>query len=184
MQQLQQEQILQHITTIQSSIITACDKSGRDWRDITLIAVSKTQPIELIQAAYDAGLTNFGENYVQEALPKVTELKKLNISWHFIGHLQTNKVSKIIPYFHSIHTVDSLHLAQEINKQAEKHGVRPTVLLQVNISGETTKNGIAPQEIISLAKEISQLPNITVNGLMTISPQVEDSEEVRPIYKE
>lgn len=150
--------------------------------NVTLIAVSKTQPIEKIKQAYDCGLRNFGENYVQEALPKVQTLPS-DITWHFIGHLQTNKVNKIVPYFHIIHTVDSLHLAEEINKQAARFHVKPTILLQVNISGETTKNGINPQEVVALAQKIVQLPHVVLNGLMTIAPEVADPEEIRLVFR-
>jgi PLP dependent protein len=150
---------------------------------VTLIAVTKTQPPEVVREAYSAGLSVFGENRVQEAVEKAALLKDLPLEWHLIGHLQTNKVKQAIALFTLIHSVDSPRLAVEIDRCAKIAGKVQDVLLQVNIAGEDTKSGVAPEEADELAAVIGSLPNLRLCGLMTIAPQVDDPERVRPVFR-
>lgn len=146
---------------------------------VTLIAVSKTHSASEINEAIDCGVTDIGENKVQEILSKYDDVKA--VRWHFIGHLQTNKVKQIIDKIYMIHSVDSLHLAEEISKRASKE---INVLIQVNAAGETQKFGVAPSEVEDLAKSISTLPNIKLRGLMHIAPKAYNPEDVRIYFKQ
>jgi len=156
-------------------------KSGRVAEDVTLIAVSKTKPVELLQEVYDCGCRDFGENKVQEIMDKYDVLPK-DIRWHMIGQLQTNKVKYIVDKAYMIHSVDSLKLAKEISKEALKKNVTVKVLLEVNVAEEETKFGITSDETISFYKEVAALPGIEVCGLMTIAPYVDNPEENRPHF--
>lgn len=147
----------------------------------TLIAVSKTKPVEMLREVYDAGCRDFGENKVQEILDKYEQLPN-DIRWHMIGHLQTNKVKYIIDKVYMIHSVDSVKLAREISKEAVKKGVCVKILLEVNVAGEETKFGFTPEEVKSMVKEILLLPGIEVCGLMTIAPYVENTEDNRQYF--
>ncbi len=156
-------------------------KCGRNPDDIIILAVSKTHPVEKIMEAMDCGIGNFGENYAQEFRDKYTHLNNKGIkqpNWHFIGHLQTNKVKYIIPECTYIHTVDSVRLAEEIGKQAQKHSVEIRMLLQVNTSGELSKSGIEPQNVHELAQNISSIKGIILDGLMCI-PAPEEENLIR-----
>ena len=173
--------IRENLEKVQNNILTACTKANRSANDVTLIAVSKTKPVELLQEAYDAGVRDFGENKVQEIMDKYDKLPS-DIRWHMIGHLQTNKVKDIIDKVVLIHSVDSLRLAEEISKQAQKHNLTMPILIELNIGAEDTKFGTSLEEAIALVKEISLLPNIQIKGLMTVAPFVDDAEENRHYF--
>ena len=170
------EQVLNYINT-------ACEKAGRDRKEVTLIAVSKTKPVEMLQEIYDCNIRDFGENKVQEMCDKM-EVLPSDIHWHMIGHLQTNKVKYIVGKTALIHSVDSLKLANEIQKQAAKKDVIADILVEVNIAEEESKFGIHKEETMELVREIAQLPNIRIKGLMTIAPFVENAEDNRLYFRE
>ena len=167
---------------VQENIQRACEKVNRSVDEVTLISVSKTKPLSMLQEAYECGAREFGENKVQEMTEKEGQLPK-DIHWHMIGHLQTNKVKYIAPYVHLIHSVDSLKLAQEINRQGEKCNRSIPILIEVNIAEEESKFGIKKDETISLVREISKLPHVAIKGLMTIAPFVDDPEENRVYFR-
>lgn len=173
-----------NISHVRSIIAEAALRVGRAPEEITLVAVSKTMPVELVQMAYNLGVTDFGENRVQEALPKIAAFHPQDLRWHMIGHLQSNKASKVVSSFYCVHSVDSLHLAQTLNRYALEQGRQLPVLLQVNISGEFSKEGMSPAEALELTRQFAALPYIQVEGLMTIAPLVEDPEQVRPVFRE
>ena len=155
-------------------------------RNIKVVAVSKTHPVEAIKYAIEAGIRDFGENYAQELKTKYELLKQISDvqpNWHFIGHLQTNKVKYIIPFVKLIHSVDSVHLANEINRQAEKHNRVVDVLVQVNTSGEESKFGCEPEEALPLIEQIGQLPKLRVIGLMTIGSFSTDENTIRKEFR-
>ena len=171
-----------NLQSVEENIKKACEKAGRKREDVTLIAVSKTKPVEMLQEIYDQNIRNFGENKVQEMCDKMEVLPK-DIKWHMIGHLQTNKIKYIIGKTELIHSVDSLHLAQEISKQAVKHDVQTDILIEINIANEQTKFGIDAGDTIQLVREIAALPNIHIKGLMTIAPFVENPEDNRLYFR-
>ena len=173
--------IRENLEKVQNNISIACTKANRSANDVTLIAVSKTKPVELLQEAYDAGVRDFGENKVQEIMDKYDKLPS-DIRWHMIGHLQRNKVKYIIDKVVLIHSVDSLRLSEEISKQAQKHNLTMPILIELNIGAEDTKFGSSLEEAIALVKEISLLPNIQIKGLMTVAPFVDDAEENRHYF--
>lgn len=173
--------VRENLIKVQQKIDEACERSGRDPKEVTLIAVSKTKPIEMIEEAIDAGKTQFGENKAQEMKEKYEALPK-NLEWHFIGHLQTNKVKYVVGRAGLIHSVDSLHLAEAIEKECEKKDVHANILVEVNVAGEDSKFGIKPEETESLIRQIAKLPRVHVRGLMTIAPFVAKPEENRPIF--
>ena len=166
---------------VMNNIERACKKAGRTPEDVTLIAVSKTKPVTMLQEIYDHGCRDFGENKVQELLDKYEVLPK-DIKWHMIGHLQRNKVKYIVDKVSLIHSVDSLRLAEEISKEALKKNVEVNILVEVNVANEETKFGTTSQEAIELVDAISKLPGIHIKGLMTIAPYVEDSEQNRQYF--
>ncbi len=167
---------------VEENIRRACERSGRDRREVTLIAVSKTKPAEMLREIYDLGQVDFGENKVQEIREKYDLLPR-DIHWHMIGHLQSNKVKYIADKVCMIHSVDSARLAGTISKEAQKHGVVIPVLIEVNVAGEESKFGVSVEETIPLIREIAGYPGIHVEGLMTIAPFVEDPEENRPVFR-
>lgn len=173
----------ENLQQVEANICKACENAGRKRSDVTLIAVSKTKPIEMLQTVYDLGPRDFGENKVQEMCGKMEVLPK-DIRWHMIGHLQTNKVKYIIGKTELIHSVDSLHLAKEIEKQAAKNNVIVPILIEVNIAEEESKFGIHKEETIALVREVAQMEHIHIRGLMTIAPYVENPEDNRPYFKE
>lgn len=175
--------IKKNIEEIKSRVEEAALKSGRNLGDITIIAVTKTIDTDRISKAVEEGLINLGENKVQEICEKYDNIKR-GCVWHLIGHLQTNKVKYIIDKVKMIHSVDSIELAQEIQKRAEKEGRVLEALVQVNVAGETTKFGISPNDASDFIKQLSLLKNLKVKGLMTIAPYVENPEEVRGVFKE
>lgn len=171
----------ENLKTVEKKIAEACKKSGRDRSEVTLIAVSKTKPVSLIMEAYDAGIREFGENKVQELVSKYEEMPK-DIHWHMIGHLQTNKVKYIIDKAYLIHGVDSLHLAEEISRQAVKCGITANILIEINIGDEESKFGCRTDEAESLVESIEKLPGICIKGLMTVAPYVENAENNRGCF--
>ena len=177
-------QIQSNIKKINDDICAAAQRSGRDASKVTLIAVSKRKPHEMIQQAIDAGHRDFGENYIQEAMEKIDLLGRESAIWHFIGHLQSNKAKFAVKYFDLIHTVDTVKLAKEINRQAQKIGKTQKILLQVNIARETTKSGAEENEIMDIAKQVCQFDNLHVSGLMCMPPFFDDPEDARIYFKE
>lgn len=172
----------EQLSNVEHEIQKACDNSKRNRKDVTLIAVSKTKPVETLKEAYDLGVRAFGENKVQELVDKYEVLPK-DIHWHMIGHLQRNKVKYIIDKVECIHSVESIRLAETIEKEAAKHNRIIDVLVEVNVAGEDSKFGLAPEEVPAFVEEIAKFPHIRVKGLMTIAPFVENPEENRPIFK-
>ncbi len=174
--------IQKQLEEVRKNIVASAHHANRDPKEITLIAVSKTYPVEAIQEAMAAGCVDFGENHVQELCAKIEEMPE-GINWHLIGHLQTNKVKYIIGKTALIHSLDRMSLAEEIEKQSLKHGVITKVLLEVNVANEASKYGFKVEEVMDAVKEISQMKHIKVEGLMTVAPFVEDPEENRPIFR-
>ena len=174
--------IEQNIQNVERCIAGACERAGRSPDEVTLIAVTKTIGIPAIEAAFNAGIRNFGENRVQEAQPKIEQLASLRPSliWHMVGHLQTNKAKTAMDIFDIIHSVDSLRLAETLSQRSQS---KLPVLIEVNVSGEATKSGFLLPEADEAVKRIGRLPNIEVEGLMTIAPWGSDAEEVRPIFR-
>ncbi|MBD5542987.1 MAG: YggS family pyridoxal phosphate-dependent enzyme [Lachnospiraceae bacterium] len=160
------------------NIQAACKRTKRKPEEVTLIAVSKTKPIPMLLEIYNHGCRHFGENKVQELVDKYEALPK-DIKWHMIGHLQRNKVKYIVDKVYLIHSVDSFRLAEEISREAIKKQVQVNILIEVNVAGEESKFGCAPEEACELTMEIAKLPNISVKGYMTIAPYVENPEENR-----
>ena len=167
---------------VEENIRRACGRAGRDPGDVTLIAVSKTKPVELLREAYDLGTRVFGENKVQEIVEKYEALPK-DIHWHMIGHLQRNKVKYIIDKVDLIHSVDSVRLAETIEKEAAKHDLTANILLEVNVAEEESKFGLKVDEVEQVVDEIAKFSHIKVCGLMTIAPFVENPEENRPYFR-
>ena len=174
--------IKDNLAAINSRIETACEKAGRAREEVILVNVSKTKPIDLLQEGYEAGMRIFGENKVQEIRDKYVAFTPEGIQWHMIGHLQRNKVKYIVDKVTLIHSVDSLRLAEAIDKEAAKKGVRPSVLIQVNMAMEDSKFGLMKEEVIELVKQVSCLEHLQIEGLMTIAPFVDDAEENRPVF--
>lgn len=171
-----------NLKIVESNIQAACMRSGRKRDEVTLIAVSKTQPLDLINEVYSNGIRNFGENKVIELVNKADILPK-DIKWHLIGHLQRNKVKNIIKRVELIHSVDSYRLAEQINTESEKADCNTDILIQVNVSGENTKFGISPDETEALARKIAELKRIHIKGLMTIAPFTLEPEENRIYFR-
>jgi len=175
-----------NIAHVRANIAQAAERVGRRPNTVTLVAVSKTKPVELIKLAYELGLRDFGENRVQDALPKIAEFRHAGlhpVAWHMIGHLQRNKANKVIGSFDSIQSVDTLQLAQALNHHAAELEQRIAILLQVNIAGEASKEGVTPEEALALAPQLVALPQLDVQGVMTVAPQVQDPETVRPVFR-
>ncbi len=175
--------VTENLKKVHENIVNACEKAGRDPKEVTLISVSKTKPLPMLEEAYAAGSRDFGENKVQEITEKYPCLPE-DIRWHMIGHLQRNKVKYIIDKVFLIHSVDSLRLAQEISNQAGKKQVIADILIEVNIAGEESKFGISREETLRLVEEISKLPHIHIKGLMTIAPFVTNPEDNREYFRE
>jgi len=174
--------IRENIAAVESEIAYACERAGRDRSGVTLIAVSKTKPPEMLREAYDAGIRDFGENKVQELMDKMPVMPE-DIRWHMIGHLQRNKVKYVVGRVWMIHSVDSLRLAEEISREAVKQQVTVRILLEVNVAGEESKYGVTLKEAVSLVEAVAKLPGIHIEGLMTIAPNVEKAEENRIYFK-
>lgn len=181
-------QIAENIKAVEAKIAAAAEKSGRKREEILLLAVSKTKPVELIGEAVAAGLLALGENKVQEIMEKYEPMQQYapageRIHWHLIGHLQTNKVKYIIDKVDMIHSVESLKLAEEIEKRAAQHGLIMDILIEVNMAEEESKFGVKPEDTEELLREIAKMPHIRVRGLMTVAPFVEDAEENREVFR-
>ncbi len=180
--------IAERVAAIQHNITEAAHRAGRQPTDITLVAVTKTHPVAAIQAAYDLGLRDFGENRVEEMREKQVVLQLLDARWHMIGNIQSRKVKELVEHSHLIHSVDRLSLAQEINKRAVAQGVQVDVLLQVNTSGEASKGGWRGTEAAELsllleqAASVVELPALRVRGVMTIGRFEENPEKTRPTF--
>lgn len=166
---------------VKEKVSQACEKGRRKVSEVTLIAVSKTKPVESLWEAYEAGARDFGENKVQELVDKIPQLPD-DIRWHMIGHLQRNKVKYIVDKVYMIHSVDSLRLAEEISQEAVKKHVTVRILMEVNVAQEESKFGVSVQDAPNLALKISKLPGVALEGLMTIAPYVEDPEENREVF--
>ena len=171
-----------NLETIRQCIKTACDRCDREPNSLTLLAVTKTQPPESVSAAASLGLLVFGENKVQEAKAKIP-LCPVKLRWHFIGHLQSNKCRDAVQLFSMIQSVDSLSLAQEINKRADEAAKTMPVLLEINLAGEASKFGYQPQALLAELNQINALPRIEVHGLMTVPPWSPDAENSRPHFR-
>lgn len=173
----------ENLADVEAKIVKACENSGRQRDDVTLIAVSKTKPVETLKDAYDLGVRVFGENKVQELTDKYEALPK-DIQWHMIGHLQRNKVKYIVDKVAMIHSVDSLRLAETIEKEAAKKAVIVPILIEVNVAQEESKFGLKPEEVLPFIEQIADFSHIQINGLMTIAPYVDNAEENREIFRE
>ena len=176
------QDIKDNISAISRDIREICIKRGIDPDSITIVAVTKTVDTDRMNYAIECGIRNIGENRVQEIMAKYENVKG-NVNWHLIGHLQTNKVKYIIDKVALIHSVDSLRLAEEISKRAERAGMVKDVLVQVNVAQEETKFGIEYESIDSFVEQLSSFPGIRVKGLMTIAPYYEDAERTRPVFR-
>lgn len=167
---------------IKKRVEAACQRAGRNPEEVTLIAVSKTKPVEMLREAYEAGARDFGENKVQEILAKEPKLPE-DIRWHMIGHLQTNKVRQIVGKTCLIHSVDSVRLAEEIHKESVKKGLVTQILLEVNVAEEESKFGFHVEEVEDALKQIQEHSGVCVRGLMTIAPFVDNPEDNRPVFQ-
>lgn len=174
--------VKENLAIVEDRVKAACDRAGRSYGSVTLIAVSKTKPVRLVEQAYEYGIRQFGENKAQEMKEKYEILPK-NIEWHFIGHLQTNKIKYVLGRATLIHSVDSLHLAEAIEAECVKKGLEADVLVEVNVAQEETKSGIKTEEAEELIKDIARLPHVHVKGLMTIAPFVENAGNNRMIFR-
>ncbi|MEO0020438.1 MAG: YggS family pyridoxal phosphate-dependent enzyme [candidate division WOR-3 bacterium] len=176
--------IAENLRLVKERIKTACEKVNRNPDEIKLVAVSKNKPVEMIVAAIQAGITCFGENRVQEAQAKIPQINA-SVEWHLVGNLQTNKVKKALELFHIIESVDSLHLALEIQRRCEQQNKNIPILIEVNTSGEPTKHGVQPEGLFDLIEEVLKLPRLQLQGLMTIGPglAVEEPEASRACFQ-
>lgn len=176
--------VTDNLNAVRERIAKACATSGRDIKDVRLIAVSKTKPEEMIREAYAAGQREFGENKVQEMCAKAEAMADLDITWHLIGHLQKNKVRKAVAVAAMIHSVDSLELAAEIQKEAARIGKVQDILLEVNVAAEESKFGLTPDEVPEIAKQLEAFPNVRLRGLMTVAPYTENPSENRVYFRQ
>ncbi len=174
--------IKENILKVEKCIQEACDRSGRKREEVTLIAVSKTKPVEAIYKVMQTGIVDYGENKVQELTDKIETISE-PLNWHMIGHLQRNKVKYIVDKVKLIHSVDSLRLAEQISIEAVKKNVEVDILIEVNIAEETSKFGLNTQEVIELVKAVSTLPNVHIKGLMTVAPFTENPEDNRLYFR-
>ena len=175
--------IKENLDVVEENIAIACKRANRPRNEVTIIAVSKTKPVSMLEEVYSYNQRDFGENKVQELYDKY-EVLPSDIRWHMIGHLQTNKVKYLIGKTCLIHSVDSLKLALEIEKQAAKQNCIMDILIEVNIANEETKFGLAKENVLALVREISKLPHIRIQGLMTIAPYVENPEDNRLYFRQ
>lgn len=174
--------LAENLDAIRTRIAAACARTGRSAAEVTLLAVSKTHPPEVVQEAARLGIQYFGENKVQEAKAKIPHCPGA-LRWHFIGHLQSNKARDAVALFEMVQSVDSLALAQELNKRCETAGKRLPVLLEVNLAGEASKFGYAPERLLAELAEINALPRLEIHGLMTVPPWKPAAEQVRPFFR-
>lgn len=175
------EYIEKNLAEVEQKIKETAQNCGRESQSVRLIAVTKTYGVDVINRAIDAGVTDIGENRVQEIMEKYNDVKP--VTWHLIGHLQKNKVKYIIDKVELIHSVDSFELAKEIDKQAKKHSKVQRILLEVNVSGEESKFGMKPEECVESCRRIAELDNVKIEGLMTIAPFVDEKEVLADVFK-
>lgn len=173
--------IYENILSVKNRIESSAKRSGRNPEEITLVAVTKNQPVSAVKEVIEAGISDIGENRAQEILLKYEAITS-KVNWHFIGHLQRNKVRYIIPFAYLIQSVDSIALAEEINKRASMLGKVQDILLEVNVSGETSKHGFQPQEVTSVIDRLVSFRNIRMKGLMMMAPFLEDTDVLRPYF--
>ncbi len=173
--------IRENIERIRENIAEAALRSGRDPSDIRLMGVTKTVDDSKIMEAIDCGIDIIGENYVQEGKRKIEKMGK-TLEWHMIGHLQTNKAKYVVSLFDMIHSVDRMKLARELDKKSREAGCITKILIEVNVSGEETKNGVPKDKAVDLVKEIASLENLSIQGLMTMPPWFDDPEDARPYF--
>ena len=175
-------EITDNLQRVRERIEGAARRAGRDPKEISLVAVSKTVEVERIREAIETGVTILGENYVQEAQKKIEQIGKA-VSWHFIGHLQSNKAKYAVNLFEAIHSLDSIPLAEELNRRAEKADRKIPVMIEVNLSGEPTKFGTEEERVFGIAKKVLDLGNLSLDGLMTMPPYFDDPEMNRPFFE-
>jgi pyridoxal phosphate enzyme (YggS family) len=175
--------VSENINVLREAISRSCVRAGRSPSEVTLVAVAKTFPPSAVREALEAGVADIGENYVQELLTKRGELAGADIRWHFIGHLQSNKVKSIAGWIHMIHAVDSLPLALEIDRHAAGAGRVIKCMVEVNTTGEQTKFGVAPGQVASLVRSLAMCSHISIAGLMTMGPFLPDPESSRPMFR-
>ncbi len=177
------QMIAENVITIRERIVSASRRAGRHPEEITVIAVAKTFGADMVSEVLNAGVVDIGENYTQELHRKREKLTDERIRWHFIGHLQRNKVKELTSWIHLIHSIDSKRLAEEISHQAARIGRTVDILVEVNTSGEQTKFGLRPEETPAFVRELKDLPNIHIAGLMTIGPFLPNPEDSRPAFR-
>ncbi|HET6442214.1 MAG TPA: YggS family pyridoxal phosphate-dependent enzyme [Phycisphaerae bacterium] len=182
MEMLPRERVLANLRQVRDRIADAARRSGRTPDAVRLVAVTKTVPAETIRILLEAGQRDLGENRAQQLRDRAAELQGAPVRWHMIGRLQRNKVKHVVPAAAMIHSVDSVRLAEEISKRAQAAGARATCLVEVNVSGEEAKGGVAPAEAPRVAGEIAALPGVDLVGLMTMAPLAETGETVRPVF--
>jgi hypothetical protein len=173
--------IAENLDRVREQIADAAAKSGRSINEIELVAITKTHPTEKVREAFEAGQTLFGESRVQEARAKIAELPS-SLRWHFVGHLQKNKIRHALPLFEMIHSIDSLALAHDMNRIAEEEGIHSRVLLEVNVAGEGTKFGFAPEKLRAEMESLLALPRLLIEGLMCIPPIARQAEASRKYF--
>lgn len=173
--------LAENLNIVEKNICEACKRANRSRDEVTLIAVSKTKPVSMLEEIYDEGIRDFGENKVQELTEKYETMAK-DIRWHMIGHLQRNKVKYIVDKVQLIHSVDSVRLAQAIEQEAAKKDVIVDILIEVNVAEEESKFGLKLEEVIAMVEEISKYSHLRIKGLMTIAPYVENPEENRSVF--
>lgn len=174
--------IKDNVAEVEANIQKACERAGRSRDEVTLIAVSKTKPVSDIYEVMETGIKDYGENKVQELCDKIETISE-PLNWHMIGHLQRNKVKYIVDKVRMIHSVDSLRLAQQISSEAVKKGVDVDILIEVNVAEEASKFGLSTEAVIQLAEDISKLPAVHIQGLMTVAPFTENPEDNRPYFR-
>lgn len=174
--------IKENLEEVREKIRQACQRSGRREEDVTLISVSKTRPVEMLKEAYEAGSRDFGENRVQEIMEKYGQMPE-DVRWHMIGHLQKNKVRQVIDKAVLIHSVDTVELAEQIEKDAAKRDLTVDILLEVNVAEEESKFGFRTEEVEAAVMKIKEFPHVHIKGLMTIAPFVSNSEDNREVFK-
>ena len=174
--------IKENLEEVREKIRQACQRSGRREEDVTLISVSKTKPVEMLKEAYEAGSRDFGENRVQEIMEKYGQMPE-DVRWHMIGHLQKNKVRQVIDKAVLIHSVDTVELAEQIEKDAAKRDLTVDILLEVNVAEEESKFGFRTEEVEAAVMKIKEFPHVHIKGLMTIAPFVSNSEDNREVFK-
>ena len=172
----------ERIKRVQERIREAARACNRSEESIRLVAVSKTMPAEIVKEAIEVGLTDFGENYIQEAREKITTLSTYPVTWHYIGHLQSNKAKYAVRMFDLIHSVDSLKLARELDKCAKKNAKVQDILIQVNVAREDSKSGVYAEDTLQLLRDVARLENVAVKGLMTMPPYFNAPDRVRPFF--